>query len=57
MESPPQKLLFHKDIPRYRNLIAPFLELVESVSDLEFWTAMAELSQVSLTLINVNFHK
>ena len=50
-ESPPQKLLFHKDIPRYRNLIAPFLELVKSVSDQDFWSAMDELSQVSLTLI------
>ncbi|XP_052080668.1 plexin-B1-like isoform X9 [Mytilus californianus] len=43
-ESPPQKLLFHKDIPRYRKLIAPFFIRVEPVNDEEFWSEIKEIS-------------
>ncbi|CAC5383458.1 unnamed protein product [Mytilus coruscus] len=43
-ESPPQKLLFHKDIPRYRKLIAPFFIRVEPVNDKEFWSELEEIS-------------
>ncbi|XP_071160144.1 plexin-A1-like [Mytilus edulis] len=43
-ESPPQKLLFHKDIPRYRKLIDPFFIRVEPVTDTEFWSEIDEIS-------------
>ncbi|XP_071160159.1 plexin-B-like [Mytilus edulis] len=43
-ESPPQKLLFHKDIPRYRKLIDPFFIRLEPVTDKEFWSEMDEIS-------------
>ncbi|CAG2229170.1 PLXNA [Mytilus edulis] len=43
-ESPPQKLLFHKDIPRYRKLIAPFFVRVEQVNEQEFWSELEEIS-------------
>ncbi|VDI09897.1 plexin A [Mytilus galloprovincialis] len=43
-ESPPQKLLFHKDIPRYRKLIDPFFIRVEAVTDKEFWSEIDEIS-------------
>ncbi|XP_052081072.1 plexin-A1-like [Mytilus californianus] len=43
-ESPPQKLLFHKDIPRYRKLIDPFYIRVEPVTDKEFWSEIDEIS-------------
>ncbi|XP_052080607.1 plexin-B-like [Mytilus californianus] len=43
-ESPPQKLLFHKDIPRYRKLIGPFFIRLEPVTDKEFWSEMDEIS-------------
>ncbi|XP_063443277.1 plexin-A1-like [Mytilus trossulus] len=43
-ESPPQKLLFHKDIPRYRKLIDPFFIRVEPVTDKEFWSEIDEIS-------------
>ncbi|CAC5414003.1 PLXNB [Mytilus coruscus] len=43
-ESPPQKLLFHKDIPRYRKLIGPFFIRMELVTDKEFWSEMDEIS-------------
>ncbi|XP_076112630.1 plexin-A1-like [Mytilus galloprovincialis] len=45
-ESPPQKLLFHKDIPRYRKLIAPFFVRVEKVNEQEFWSELEEISNV-----------
>ncbi|XP_063418244.1 plexin-A2-like [Mytilus trossulus] len=43
-ESPSQKLLFHKDIPRYRKLIGPFFIRLEPVTDTEFWSEMDEIS-------------
>ncbi|CAG2203341.1 PLXNA [Mytilus edulis] len=43
-ESPSQKLLFHKDIPRYRKLIGPFFIRLEPVTDNEFWSEMDEIS-------------
>ncbi|XP_076112674.1 plexin-A2-like isoform X1 [Mytilus galloprovincialis] len=43
-ESPSQKLLFHKDIPRYRKLISPFFIRLEPVTDNEFWSEMDEIS-------------
>ncbi|CAG2203337.1 PLXNA [Mytilus edulis] len=43
-ESLPQKLLFHKDIPRYRKLIGPFFIRLEPVTDKEFWSEMDEIS-------------
>ncbi|VDI79553.1 Hypothetical predicted protein [Mytilus galloprovincialis] len=43
-ESPPQKLLFHKDIPRYRKPIGPFFIRLEPVTDKEFWSEMDEIS-------------
>ncbi|XP_052080619.1 plexin-B-like [Mytilus californianus] len=43
-DSPSQKLLFHKDIPRYRKLIGPFFKRVEPVNDQAFWSEIDELS-------------
>ncbi|CAG2229173.1 PLXNA [Mytilus edulis] len=54
-ESPPQKLLFHKDIPRYRKLIAPFFVRVEQVNEQEFWSELEEISNVIITLANLRF--
>ncbi|XP_076089876.1 plexin-A1-like [Mytilus galloprovincialis] len=43
-ESSTQKLLFHKDIPRYRKLIGAFFMKLEPVSDQDFWSEMDECS-------------
>ncbi|CAG2205779.1 PLXNA [Mytilus edulis] len=50
-ESPPHKLLFHKDIPRYRKLIGPFFIRLEPVTDKEFESEMDEISDVSTKLL------
>ncbi|XP_052080598.1 plexin-B1-like [Mytilus californianus] len=44
-ESPTQKLLFHKDILRYRDLIDPFFARVMPVTDQEFWSEIDEMSK------------
>ncbi|CAG2203344.1 PLXNB [Mytilus edulis] len=44
-ESPTQKLLFHKDIARYRELIGPFFASVMPVTDQEFWSEIDEMSK------------
>ncbi|CAG2205776.1 unnamed protein product [Mytilus edulis] len=43
-DSPTQKLLFHKDVPRYRKLIGPFFKGIEPVNDQAFWSEIYELS-------------
>ncbi|VDI05387.1 Hypothetical predicted protein [Mytilus galloprovincialis] len=44
-ESPTQKLLFHKDIARYRELIGPFFASVMPVTDREFWSEIDKMSK------------
>ncbi|XP_063418268.1 plexin-A1-like [Mytilus trossulus] len=44
-ESPTQKLLFHKDIARYRELIGPFFASVMPVTDQEFLSEIDEMSK------------
>ncbi|CAC5384282.1 PLXNB [Mytilus coruscus] len=51
-ESPPQKLLFHKDIPRYRKLIAPFFVRVEPVNEQELWSELEEISNYKSEIID-----
>ncbi|XP_052080847.1 plexin-B-like [Mytilus californianus] len=51
-ESPPQKLLFHKDIPRYRKLIGTFFKRVEPVNDQDFWSEIDEISNRQNATLN-----
>lgn len=55
-ESSTQKLLFHKDIPRYRKLIGAFFIKLEPVSDQDFLSEMDECSNVNLNKIYVNIY-
>ena len=45
-ESPIQRLLFHKDIERYRKSIGSFYSQMEPVADHDFWRTLDQLSDV-----------